>query len=65
MEPGAGAGGHTTILSIDGGGTRGIIEGVTVEFLESKLQVKISKLKLYFEQHISFIKMSESSLQFC
>ncbi|XP_008218212.2 PREDICTED: patatin-like protein 2 [Prunus mume] len=31
-------GGLTTILSIDGGGIRGIIEGVSLEFLESELQ---------------------------
>ncbi|KAF4381871.1 hypothetical protein G4B88_001166 [Cannabis sativa] len=36
---GVGAG-TTTILSIDGGGVRGIIPGVMLDFLESKLQIE-------------------------
>lgn len=31
-----------TVLSIDGGGIRGIIPGTVLSFLESKLQVSLS-----------------------
>ncbi|XP_060975020.1 patatin-like protein 2 isoform X2 [Cannabis sativa] len=47
---GVGAG-TTTILSIDGGGVRGIIPGVMLDFLESKLQEfdKNARLADYFD----------------
>lgn len=36
-----------TVLSIDGGGIRGIIPGVLLAYLESQLQVRYIDLKLY------------------
>lgn len=36
-----------TVLSIDGGGIRGIIPGVLLAYLESQLQVNIQKSKLH------------------
>lgn len=32
-----------TVLSIDGGGIRGVIPGIILEYLESQLQVPLSK----------------------
>lgn len=39
----SGLGDRLTVLSIDGGGIRGIIPGTILNFLESKLQVNINK----------------------
>ena len=39
MAPDFGKGKVITILSVDGGGIRGIIPGTILAFLESKLQV--------------------------
>jgi patatin-like phospholipase/acyl hydrolase len=39
MATGTGKGKMVTVLSIDGGGIRGIIPGTILDFLESKLQV--------------------------
>ena len=45
MAAGFAKGKMVTVLSIDGGGIRGIIPGALLGFLESKLQV-------YFTNHI-------------
>ena len=40
-----------TILSIDGGGIRGIIPGIVLAFLESELQVTEKNLMLFQHTH--------------
>lgn len=40
-----------TVLSIDGGGIRGIIPGVILSYLESQLQVKQFNLNIHIHAH--------------
>ncbi|CAL8172574.1 unnamed protein product [Prunus armeniaca] len=48
-------GGLTTVLSIDGGGIRGIIPRVMLAFLESKLQEAEKQLELESKRGDGFI----------
>lgn len=41
-----------TVLSIDGGGIRGIIPGTLLAFLESKLQVGTKKPMIFFINYL-------------
>lgn len=51
-----------TILSIDGGGIRGIIPGVILAYLESQLQVIFTYLPMY--TYISFSLQVEFTINF-
>lgn len=57
----SGLGERLTVLSIDGGGIRGIIPGTILSFLESKLQVYILLMHYFF----GFFFQSLISLQLC
>ena len=56
-----------TVLSIDGGGIRGIIPGTLLGFLESKLQVQfINFLVVFFPFFVNFLLfVSLCILRFC
>lgn len=57
-------GDRITVLSIDGGGIRGIIPGTILSFLESKLQVCIANiynLTLIIYIHVWYLVLSVSA----
>jgi patatin-like phospholipase/acyl hydrolase len=47
MATGLGKSKIVTVLSIDGGGIRGLIPATLLSFLESKLQVRASPTHIY------------------
>ena len=47
-----------TVLSIDGGGIRGVIPGTLLAFLESKLQVLINVLLIIIISKIKYLTCS-------
>ena len=53
VKPTPSVGNMFTVLSIDGGGLRGIIPGAILAFLESQLQVTESSSDLL---HLAFLK---------